>query len=226
MKYFEATFLIDPSKEQNFGSIINDINSVIAKCGGIVIKREDEGKKRLAYAINGQDFAHYYYMNIKTEDEDFAKELSDWCNYYDDILRYLLVSTNKNNIEKELKEGFKKNYEIVAERSVYTYHRVNGAGDPDFNNEYDEDISDNYVYVIHQLDDGYLTERYDEYEDAVKEVERLVEEDYLRELRSQRTEDIKRYVVEWLENSSCEDDFMKKEDIEDLAKYINYKLGE
>lgn len=87
MKRYELTIIFrDDVSEQEIGKIEN---SIILKHGSI-LKREDEGSKRLAYPIMGQDIGHYVFYKIALEDSEPAK-LSSELNIKDEVLRYLLV---------------------------------------------------------------------------------------------------------------------------------------
>lgn len=68
--------------------ILDKINDV----GGITTKYEADGVKRLAYAINGEEYAHYSYYTIQLP-QDAPVKLSTWLNTTDEVLRYLLVKT-------------------------------------------------------------------------------------------------------------------------------------
>lgn len=59
-----------------------------------IIKREDEGVKRLAYPIHGNDRGRYlfYYLEL---DRNMPTKISERLNINDNVLRYLLVRISK-----------------------------------------------------------------------------------------------------------------------------------
>ena len=59
--------------------------------GGKITKEANEGKKRLAYQIKGQDFAVYYYYELELPAAAPAK-ISSVLNITDETIRYLLVA--------------------------------------------------------------------------------------------------------------------------------------
>lgn len=61
--------------------------------GGMVERVDDEGVKRLAYAINNKEKARYIYWEIALP-KDGAVKLSSWLNINDNVLRYLLVKAD------------------------------------------------------------------------------------------------------------------------------------
>lgn len=89
-KKYELTLLLDP--ESDVEEAVDKIEKHIKERNhGMVFKRDNEGKKRLAYGIQGKDYAVYYYLNIGLPTTSEASVLSSWLNINDDILRYLLV---------------------------------------------------------------------------------------------------------------------------------------
>ena len=90
MKDYELSVVFHPDLEMNLDPALDKVKKIIEQNGGKITKEENEGKKRLAYPINGQDFAIYYYFNLELPAEAPAK-LSSTFNITDEILRYLLV---------------------------------------------------------------------------------------------------------------------------------------
>lgn len=71
---------------------IEQVERVIRRYGEIG-KREDEGIKRLAYPIHGQDKARYLYYEINMIQNE-PQRLSSELNINDTVLRYLLVKAD------------------------------------------------------------------------------------------------------------------------------------
>lgn len=70
---------------------VGKITSKIKEIGGETAYVERDGeKKRLAYNINGEEFAVYFYFDIMIP-RDAPATLSAWLNIKDTVLRYLLV---------------------------------------------------------------------------------------------------------------------------------------
>lgn len=90
MKDYELTVLFHPDLEMNLDPALGKVKKLIEANKGKIIKEENDGKKRLAYSINSQDFAIYYYFDIELPVEAPAK-ISSSLNINDEVLRYLLV---------------------------------------------------------------------------------------------------------------------------------------
>ena len=94
MKEYELTVLFHPDLEMNIDPALDKVKKAIKSAGGEITKEEAEGKKHLAYSIDGQDFAVYYYFDVALPAEAPSK-ISSTFNITDEILRYLLVRTDE-----------------------------------------------------------------------------------------------------------------------------------
>ena len=65
MKDYELTVLFHPDLEMNLDPAIDKVKKLIESNGGKIIKEENDGKKRLAYSINNQEFAIYYFADVE-----------------------------------------------------------------------------------------------------------------------------------------------------------------
>ena len=89
-KKYELTALIYESDGQE---VIDKLTEKIKKYGKIT-GFEDDGVKRLAYEIRGEEKAHYLYYILDLENDMPAKLSSD-LNIDDKVLRYLLVRVSR-----------------------------------------------------------------------------------------------------------------------------------
>ena len=93
MKDYELSIVFHPDLEMNLDPALDKVKKVIESNKGKIIKEENDGKKRLAYSINGQDFGVYYYFDLQLPAEAPAK-ISSTFNITDEVLRYLLVKAD------------------------------------------------------------------------------------------------------------------------------------
>jgi len=91
MKEYELTVLVHPDLEVDPAPALSKIESLITDNGGVIKKKSDKDKKKLAYAIAGQDFAIYYEYDLELPAAAPAK-ISSVLNITDEVLRYLLVT--------------------------------------------------------------------------------------------------------------------------------------
>ena len=94
MKEYELTVLIHPDLEVDLDAPLDKVRKLVTDNGGKVLKEDNWGKKRLAYRINSQDFAVYVAMDVELPAEAPLK-ISNTLNITDEVLRYLLVTTDE-----------------------------------------------------------------------------------------------------------------------------------
>lgn len=90
MKNYELTVLIHPDFESDLEKALDKVRGLVSANGGEIVKEDNWGKKKLAYAIKGQDFAIYVAMDVKLPAAAPLK-ISNTLNITDGVLRYLLV---------------------------------------------------------------------------------------------------------------------------------------
>lgn len=103
MKEYELTVLIHPDLEADLETPLEKVRSIIKNAGGEITKEDNWGKKKLAYAINREDFAVYVYMDVKLP-ADAPLKISNTLNITDEVLRYLLVTVDEKG-RKALEEA-------------------------------------------------------------------------------------------------------------------------
>ena len=89
---YELTVLLHEACDT--GTSIARVVDIVERFGGRVISSKDEGKKRLAYKINNEEFAQYIYMSIVLP-KDAPVRVSTALDTTDVILRYLLVKQDR-----------------------------------------------------------------------------------------------------------------------------------
>lgn len=107
MKNYELTVLVHPDLEMNLEPAVTKIKDLIEKNGGKIVKESNEGKKRLAYSIGGQDFAVYYFYEVELPAEAPAK-IESTLNITDEILRHLLVKVDERKLKYEAKQAARR----------------------------------------------------------------------------------------------------------------------
>ena len=93
MKEYELTVLIHPDLEADLETPLTKVRDIIKNAGGVIVREDNWGKKKLAYAINREDFAVYVYMDVELP-ADAPLKISNTFNITDEVLRYLLVKVD------------------------------------------------------------------------------------------------------------------------------------
>lgn len=97
MKDYELTVLVHPDFESDLEKALDKVRGLISANGGEIAKEDNWGKKKLAYAIKGQDFATYVAMDLKLPATAPLK-ISNTLNITDEVLRYLLVKAESQPV--------------------------------------------------------------------------------------------------------------------------------
>jgi len=73
VKQYELTVLIHPDLEMNLTPALDKIKKLIESHDGKIVKEVNEGKKRLAYPIEKEDYAVYYAFDLELPAQAPAK---------------------------------------------------------------------------------------------------------------------------------------------------------
>lgn len=117
---YELVVLLHPDLEIDVEAPINKVEGLISAVGGKVTKRDNWGKKRLAYKIKRQDFAIYVYFEVELEAEA-VRPLENTILITEEVLRHILVvheeSQAKPGKKAEGKNEVKADEEAAEEGS-------------------------------------------------------------------------------------------------------------
>ena len=91
MNKYELIYIIDAAVEETARKeLIEKFNGIIANNGGEVVKVEEWGKRRLAYAIDYKTEGYYVYVAFNGASE-LPKELSRNLGISEDVIRSQIV---------------------------------------------------------------------------------------------------------------------------------------
>jgi small subunit ribosomal protein S6 len=115
-KAYELMVLLHPDLEIDVETPIAKVEGLVQAAGGRVTKRDNWGKKRLAYKIAKQEFAVYVYFEIAMEPSQ-VRELEKTILITEEIIRYILVVHEEApvRVAKKVTEDDKKSDEPKKE---------------------------------------------------------------------------------------------------------------
>ena len=91
---YETVFILpSDSDEGKKKDILDRLDGVVEKGGGIRIKREDWGVRRLAYLVKNQPKGHYFLLDFVGTSQIVA-ELERHMRMLEDVYRFLTVKTD------------------------------------------------------------------------------------------------------------------------------------
>lgn len=113
---YELVVLLHPDLEIDLEKPLAKLRQIIADNKGEITKEDSWGKRKMAYRINGEDFAMYMYMEVALPSET-VKKLQSTLNITDEVLRYLLTAVDPKaraaQAEAEAKEKEREDAKAV-----------------------------------------------------------------------------------------------------------------
>lgn len=90
MKHYEIIFLVHPDQSDQVPGMIERYQALVERDGGKVHRKEDWGRRHLAYPINKVHKAHYVLLNVECTDTAMT-ELTTIFRFNDAVLRNLVL---------------------------------------------------------------------------------------------------------------------------------------
>jgi len=118
-KTYELVVLLHPDLEIDVEAPINKVESLVQSVGGKIAKRDNWGKKRLAYKIARQSFAIYVYFEVLLDSEKVS-QLERQILITEEVLRHILVLHEESAGRRDSKRLAEKSTqeEVTAEEGT------------------------------------------------------------------------------------------------------------
>ena len=95
MNKYELTAVVSANIEDDErAAVVNKLKAYVERFGGKVTNVEEAGKKRLAYEIQKQKEAFYYFIQFDAEATAPA-EIESRIRIMDNVIRFLIVRTDE-----------------------------------------------------------------------------------------------------------------------------------
>ena len=91
MNSYELVVLLHPDLEIDVDAPVAKIEKQIESAGGKIIKRDNWGKKRLAYRIKRLDFAVYIYFELQVDPQK-VRAIDRALLLNEEVIRHILVT--------------------------------------------------------------------------------------------------------------------------------------
>lgn len=137
MRHYEIVLMFHPDQSEQVPAMVERYVATVTESGGQVHRREDWGRRQLAYSIQKIHKAHYILLNVECSDE-VIDELKTTFRFNDAVIRNLIVRQNAAITEPSpmMKEVEAKE----ARKSRERYDRpVDDAADSDDSDNADEE---------------------------------------------------------------------------------------
>jgi small subunit ribosomal protein S6 len=94
VRHYEIVFLVHPDQSEQVPAMIDRYQDIIHKTDGKIHRREDWGRRQLAYPIQKVHKAHYVLLNIEC-DQVALEELKHSFRFNDMVIRHLVIRREK-----------------------------------------------------------------------------------------------------------------------------------
>ena len=94
MRHYEIVIMVHPDQSEQVPGMVERYVGIIEKAGGKITRKEDWGRRQLAYPIEKLHKAHYVLINADT-DQKVVDELSNLFRYNDAVIRCLITRTKE-----------------------------------------------------------------------------------------------------------------------------------
>lgn len=96
-KYELALVISAKLDDETRSGVLDRSRDYIARHGGTVGETQEWGKRKLAYEIEKQTEAYYYFIQFETDNSETPNELEQRMRIMDNVLRYLIVRKDEND---------------------------------------------------------------------------------------------------------------------------------
>ena len=101
MGIYETTYILHPAlQEGRLNDIVNTIEKKAVSLGAEILYSDNWGRKKLAYYIDKEKYGTYIFFQYKLNDLNNLKELSGEFEHNPNVLRYLNVKIEEQDIMK------------------------------------------------------------------------------------------------------------------------------
>ena len=123
MVFYETTYILHSAlQEGRLNDIISVIDNKIKSLGANIVYSDNWGRKKLAYMINKEKYGTYIFVQFSLEDSNKLKELSAEFEHNPNVLRYLNIRIEEEDLmepkkqDKQEKETKKTEVPVVEDK--------------------------------------------------------------------------------------------------------------
>lgn len=91
MRHYEVAIVLHPDLEIDLENVLKKVEKIFTDLGAKVNKKDNWGKKKLAYKINKQDWGIYIFYQIEV-DPSKVQPINDRLRITEEVMRFLIVS--------------------------------------------------------------------------------------------------------------------------------------
>ena len=119
MEFYETTYILHAAlQEGRLNDTIKMIEKKVESFGAEILYSENWGRKKLSYLIDKEKYGTYIHFQFRIKDLSKIKELSAEFDHNPNILRYLSIRINEEDLREKNKELEEKNIEIKDAKDI------------------------------------------------------------------------------------------------------------
>ena len=105
MEFYETTYILHPAlQEGRLNDTIKIIEKKVESFGAEILYSENWGRKKLSYLIDKEKYGTYIHFQFRIKNLSKIKELSSEFDHNPNILRYLSIRINEEDLREKNKE--------------------------------------------------------------------------------------------------------------------------
>ena len=98
MKKYEAVIILNPNLSTKVEDFVKDFQKLLKNNSFNIQKKEDVGRRQLAYSINNHNKGHYLLFNIEGDASKLI-EIENKIKYDESIIRHIFIAVKDHNGE-------------------------------------------------------------------------------------------------------------------------------
>lgn len=122
MRNYEIAIVLHPDLEIDIESATSKVEKIIELAKGKITKKDNWGKRKLAYPIKKQDWGIYVFYQVQLDPSTVA-QIENTLRITEEVMRYLIVSlentrlvskTNQQGVDTDSKDSEKSEKEAIT----------------------------------------------------------------------------------------------------------------
>ena len=98
MKKYEAVIILNPNLSSKANNFVKDFEKLLKNNSFNIQKKEDVGRRQLAYSINNHNKGHYLLFNIEGDASKLI-EIENKIKYDESIIRHIFIAVKDHSGE-------------------------------------------------------------------------------------------------------------------------------
>ena len=163
MKKYEAVIILNPNLSTKADSFVKDFEKLLKNNSFNIQKKEDVGRRQLAYSINNHNKGHYLLFNIEGDASKLI-EIENKIKYDESIIRHIFIAVKDHSGEdSQLLKDSKNKKNDTEEKSTDKIKEIEKIAEENQANE--ENVTESNNSLEKETEEAIETEKTQEGDD-------------------------------------------------------------